>query len=263
MRAYWAIVSARYRMLLQYRAAAIAGFATQVFWGLIKVMIFAAFYRASRSPQPMSYAEVVTYVWLGQAMLRMLPWDIEGDIRQMIRSGAVAYELLRPLDLYALWYARALAWRTAPTTLRALPMFVLAMACFGMQWPASAASGLAWAAATVGALCLACAVTTLLSVSLLWTIAGDGAARLIVAGVIFLSGMIVPLPLFPDWAQTIVGLLPFRGIVDLPFRLYTGHIPPEGVWGVLGHQLAWTVGLVAFGRWLLARGTRRLVVQGG
>jgi len=263
MRAYWAIVSARYRMLLQYRAAAVAGFATQVFWGLIKVMIFAAFYRASRAPQPMSYAEVVTYVWLGQAMLRMLPWDMDGDLRAMIRSGAVAYELLRPLDLYALWFARAVAWRTAPTTLRAIPMFALAMACFGMRAPASAASGAAWLAAMVGALLLACAITTLLSVSLLWTISGDGAARLIVAGVIFLSGMIVPLPLFPDWAQSVVNVLPFRGIVDLPFRLYMGHIAPAGVWGVLAHQLAWTLGLVLFGRWLLARGTRRLVVQGG
>lgn len=263
MRAYWAIISARFRMLLQYRAAAVAGFATQVFWGLIKVMIFAAFYGAARAPQPMSYAEVVTYVWLGQAMLRMLPWDMEGDIRAMIRSGSVAYELLRPLDLYSLWYARALAWRTAPTTLRALPMFALAIPLFGMQWPASAASGLAWVAATVGALALACAITTLLSVSLLWTVSGDGAARLIVAGVIFLSGMIVPLPLFPDWAQSVIGVLPFRGLVDLPFRLYCGHIPPAGVFGVLAHQLVWTVGLVAFGRWLLGRGTRRLVVQGG
>lgn len=263
MRAYWAVISARYRMLLQYRAAAVAGFATQVFWGLIKVMIFAAFYRASRGPQPMRYAEVVTYVWLGQAMLRMLPWDMDGDIRQKIRSGAVAYELLRPLDLYALWYARAVAWRTAPTTLRALPMFVLAMAFFGMQWPASVGSGLAWLAATAGALVLACAITTLLSVSLLWTVSGDGAARLIVAGVIFLSGMIVPLPLFPEWAQRVVNVLPFRGLVDLPFRLYVGHIPPAQVVAVLAHQLAWTLGLVAFGRWLLGRGKRRLVVQGG
>lgn len=263
MRAYWAIVSARYRMLLQYRAAAVAGFATQVFWGLIRVMIFTAFYQSTTAAQPMSLAETVTYIWLGQAMLRVLPWDIEGDTRQMVRTGSVAYELLRPLDLYALWYCRAVAWRTAPTTLRAIPMFVLAIAFLGMQWPASAASGAAWAAATVGAIALSCAITALLSVSLLWTLSGEGVARLVPACVILLSGMIVPLPMFPEWAQTILAWLPFRGIVDLPFRLYTGHIPPAGVWAVLGQQLAWTVGLVLLGRWLMARGTRRLVVQGG
>jgi ABC-2 type transport system permease protein len=33
--------------------------------------------------------------------------------------------------------------------------------------------------------------------------------------------------------------------------------------GVLAHQPLWPVALVGLGRWLLARGVRRLVVQGG
>ena len=40
MKPYWAMLSARFRMLLQYRMAALAGCATQVFWGWIRVMIF-------------------------------------------------------------------------------------------------------------------------------------------------------------------------------------------------------------------------------
>ncbi len=38
-------LGARFRMLLQYRAAALAGFATQLFWGAIKLMILALFSR--------------------------------------------------------------------------------------------------------------------------------------------------------------------------------------------------------------------------
>ena len=40
MRAYTAVMSARLREALQYRAAAVAGMVTQLFWGLIRVMIF-------------------------------------------------------------------------------------------------------------------------------------------------------------------------------------------------------------------------------
>lgn len=43
MTPYLAILSARFRTLLQYRAAAAAGFGTQLFWGLIRMMIFEAF----------------------------------------------------------------------------------------------------------------------------------------------------------------------------------------------------------------------------
>jgi ABC-2 type transport system permease protein len=77
------------------------------------------------------------------------------------------------------------------------------------------------------------------------------------------SGLIVPLPLLPEWSQTAIEILPFRGIIDLPFRLYMGHIPASEVVGVLAHQAVWTVTIVVMGRLLLARGLRRIVVQGG
>jgi ABC-2 type transport system permease protein len=263
MRGYWAVVSARFRTLLQYRAAAIAGFSTQLFWGIIRVMIFYAFYQSTRAPQPMSIAEVITYIWLGQALLRIVPWDVEGDIRQMVQSGAVAYELLRPLDLYWLWYCRCVAWRTAPTVLRSGPIFVVAIPFLGMGWPASPAAAAAWVLATLGAVALSAALTAFMSVSLLWTISGQGAVRIMAGTMMLFSGLIVPLPLLPEWSQAAVAVLPFRGIMDLPFRLYMGHIPASGVVGVLAHQAAWTVAIVAMGRLLLARGLRRIVVQGG
>ncbi len=263
MRAYAAILSARFRTLLQYRAAAAAGLGTQLFWGLIRMMIFGAFYASSTQRQPMTYDEVIGYVWLGQAMFAMLPWSMDNDIRTMMRSGTVVYELLRPIDLYNAWYCRAIAMRVAPTLLRAVPMFIVAALFFGLKPPPSVASGLAWAASTLGALLLGCAITNLMSISLLWTISGEGISRLMPVAVWVLSGMVIPIPLLPDWAQPVLSFLPFGGLIDTPFRLYVGHIPAGEVAGVLLHQGVWTVALVALGRWILARGTRRLVVQGG
>lgn len=263
--AYFSLFRARFRTLLQYQAAAIAGFVTQVFWGLIKVMILEAFYRQSVRAQPMSYAEVVTYTWLGQAFFMMLPFSANPDpeVRAMMRSGAVAYELARPLDLYSLWYTRALAARSAPTLLRATPMFVAGILFLGMRPPPSLAAGFAWLLATLGALFLVSAVSTLITVTLLWTISGDGIARLVPSLALLGSGLIIPLPLFPEGMQPLLRFLPFRGMADDPFRLYIGHLPPGALWGILAHQLAWTLIFVLMGRVLLARGTHRLVVQGG
>ena len=271
LRPYRAILSARFRMLLQYRAAALAGLWTQIFFGLVLLMIYEAFYRSTTANPPMLFAEVVSYVWLGQALLAMLPWNADAELRAMIRSGTVAYELCRPIDLYSLWYARALALRTAPTILRAVPMCVFAtvvLPAVGLaEWrlasPPSTAALLAFGATLVCTVLLGCALTTLMNISLLWTISGDGAVILLTTLVTFLSGMIVPIPLFPDWAQPIVLALPFAGLIDLPFRVFTGHIPPAAVLSVLQHQIVWTVALVLFGRWLLSHGIRRVVVQGG
>ena len=126
MRAYLAIFSARFRTLLQYRAAAWAGFVTQTFWGLIRSMIFLGFYSSTSAPQPLSLEQVITYIWMGQALFAMIPWNVDRDVAAMIRTGNIAYELVRPLELYRFWFCRALAMRTAPVLLRAVPMVAVA-----------------------------------------------------------------------------------------------------------------------------------------
>lgn len=270
MSAYAALWSERYRTTLQYRAAALAGVGTQLFWGFILIMVMEAFF-AVGAPAPMSFADTVSYIWLGQALLALMPWNHDRDVEAMVRRGHVAYELLRPLDLYALWFVRAVAWRTAGASLRALPIVAIAggvLPALGAgRWalhpPASAESALAFAAALGAAVLLGGAITTLVHVSLLWTLSGEGLARLMPTLVIFFSGMVVPLPFFPDWMQPVFEVLPFRGLVDAPFRLYTGHIAPGDAAGPLALSLGWTLALVLGGRRLLARGTRRLVVQGG
>jgi len=263
MRPYRAMLSARFRLLLQYRAAAIAGFGTQLFWGLIRVMIFTAFYRSTTAPVPMSLEETVTYVWLGQALLLLMPWNWDGEIAQAIRTGNVAYELVRPADLYWLWFARGVAMRTAPALLRAVPMFVMAVAFLGMGLPPTWGAAAAFAVSIAATVLLSAAITTLLVISLFWTISGDGIVRLVAGAVMLFSGLIVPLPLFPDWAQPVLNALPFRGIGDVPFRLYMGHIPAAEAPRLVAQQLAWTAAIVLVGRFALDRARRRLVVQGG
>lgn len=271
MRAYRAVISARFRIVLQYRMAAMAGVGTQVFWGFIKIMVLAAFYRFSRTGQPMTFEQAVSYTWLGQAFLGMQPWGIDGAVRDQIRSGTIAYELARPVDLYSLWYARALGWKTATPLMRCIPIFLFAMVLLPLlgagDWalvlPASPAAGIAFAAAIAGTLLLSCAITNLLNISLLWTIGGEGVQPLVFTGVLLFSGMIIPLPLFPDWLGRILYALPFAGLADWPFRLYTGNVPAGQAPWLLAHQLGWTIALVLLGRWVLRRGMRRVVVQGG
>lgn len=270
MRAYVAIIAARFRALLQYRAAALAGLFTQTFFGSVRVMILRAFYAASAVAAPISLPHVISYVWLGQATLLLIPWRVDEDIAEQIRSGNVVYELTRPLDLYSVWFARSLAWRTAPVFLRMLPMFVVAMLIIPVVapgWelppPASAAAFVLWIACFAGAVLVSSALTTLINVSLMWTITGDGVPMLLGTCATMFGGLVIPLPLFPEWAKPVLYALPFAGMLDLPSRVFSGDIAVSSAPWVLAHQLAWTAALVALGRWLLSRGVRRLVVQGG
>ena len=64
MRPYVSVLKLRLLNGLQYRTAALAGIATQFFWGFIIIMVFQAFYSHSNTNPPMTLEEVVAYVWL-------------------------------------------------------------------------------------------------------------------------------------------------------------------------------------------------------
>ena len=263
MKPYLAILISRFLTLLQYRAAALAGIGTQLFFGFVRVMIYDGFYRSSRPPHPLTFDQVTTYIWLGQAMLLLAMLDVDKDVAAMIRTGNVAYEMTRPLDLYNLWFARAVSGRAAPLVMRAIPIFVFAGLFLGLQKPSSVGSVALFAVSVVGALLLAASMVVLMTISLLWTISGEGIYRLAGPFIFFFSGTVIPLPMFPDWMQQLIAVLPFRGLIDTPFRFYLGSFDPTATVMALLHQFVWIVTLVLLGRLILTRGLRALVVQGG
>lgn len=260
---YFAILKVRISTLFQYRLAALAGMFTQIFWGLIKIMILKAFYNHAPASQPISFTQAVTFIWLGQTFLSLLPWTLDKEVEAMIKTGNVSYELVRPLDLYFIWFFRSLAIRLVPTLMRSIPLFFVAGLFLDLSPPVSWLSFLIFLISLMLSSLVASAITTLVMISLFWTISGEGIQRLLPSVVLFFSGTIVPLPLFPDWMQPFLNLQPFRAIIDIPIRIYTGMISINETSYYLLFQLGWFLFFLFLGKWAIQLAMKRIVIQGG
>lgn len=266
MKAWMSIIKIRFHLLLQYRIAAIAGMITQFFFGMIMIMVLYGFYNSSTGEMPMDYKSAITYIWMGQAMLGMLPWNGDMEIQNLIRTGNVSYELLRPMNLYNYWFARAFALRTAPTLLKSIPLFIIALLLprdYRMNLPPNIPTFVAWIITTFGALTISCTITNIINITTLYSISGDGIQRLLSSIVTLFSGMIVPLPLFPERLKQILSYLPFSGLVDIPARFFTGEIAMNQLLGYFGFQCLWAILLYLLGQWILNKKIKDLIVQGG
>jgi ABC-2 type transport system permease protein len=267
MNAYFSIWKLRFMTGLQYRAAALAGMATQLFFGFIFIMVYVAFYEHSSVTPPMTLGELVSYIWLQQIFLGFIAlWFRDQDIFNLITSGNIAYELCRPCGLYPFWYAKLLAARLSSVLLRCIPLLSIIFFLpepYRMSLPPSAATFIMFLCALLLGLLLVVSISMLIYISVFWTMSPVGSILMIAVASEFFAGMIIPVPLMPIWLQKIIYLLPFRWTVDFPFRVYSGHIgASEALWGML-LQLIWLAALVAFGRWLMSRALRNVVVQGG
>jgi ABC-2 type transport system permease protein len=274
LRPYVAAFVSRYQLTLQYRAAALAGFVTQCWFGAVKVMVIAAFYAtapAAAAVAPITLSQAITYTWLGQGLLALLPWAADPEVASSVRTGAVGYDRMRPVDTYGFWYARAAGWMTARAAPRATLMIVfagIALPLMGFpdwswQPPPSPEAAVLFAMALCLMIALAASVIILANVLVAITLNDRGVNTLLMPTVIVFSGSLLPLQLLPDAWRTALFLQPFAGLMDIPFRIYAGNLTGLSALAGLGLQAFWTMILVLCGRTLLERAMRDLQVQGG
>jgi ABC-2 type transport system permease protein len=267
MRGYLAVFRLCFSTGLQYRSAALAGIATQFFWGFLIIMVFEGFYSQAVVDPPISLPQLVTYIWLQQAFLAFIAlWFRDNELFQLITTGNIAYELCRPSGIYGLWYAKLIAQRLSNALLRFFPILFVAFFLpqpYRLALPADLSTLLLFMITLLLGLFILVSISMLIYISTFVTMSAAGS--LLMFGVLgeFLAGMIIPVPLMPSWLQDIVNVLPFRLAADLPFRVYSGHIPKNEALALIPLQLVWLVGLVGLGKYAIGKALRRVVIQGG
>lgn len=132
-----------------------------------------------------------------------------------------------------------------------------------MILPPNILAFLAWLVTSFGALLISCAITNIINITTLYSISGDGIQRLLSAIVTLFSGMVVPLPLFPDKMKQILNYLPFSGLVDIPARFFTGEIQFNQLFNYFGFQILWALILYVLGKGILMRKIKDIIVQRG
>lgn len=266
MKKYLAFFRLRFTMGLQYRAAALAGVATQFAWGFMEILMFHAFYEAAPENFPMSLTATVSYVWLQQAFLAFfVVWMMENEIFQAIINGNIAYELCRPIHIYDMWFFRSIANRLAKAVLRCFPILILAAFLPG-TYGISRVSGIDFVLFLVTlllGLMVTVAFCMLVYALAFFTISPEGLRILIVSVVEFFSGAIIPLPFFPPGLQRILEILPFASMQNVPLRIYGGSMSGAEIKRAVLLQIIWLFVLVVIGKGLCRLAERKAVVQGG
>jgi len=264
---YRALFRIRFTNSLQYRAAAIAGLTTQFAWGFMYILAFAAFYRTNPHNFPMEFSHTVTYIWLQQAFVSLFfLWFYDYSIFESIETGAISYELVRPMDLYSRWFSTTAANRVSRTVLRAVPLIVVALILphpYRLVLPTEAVRLGLFAVSMALALGVVLAFSMLVYISAFFTINSMGARMIAAVATDFLSGAYIPLPFFPDAVRGVVELLPFGSMQNMPLLIFSGYFTGTQALRGIGLQIFWLVVLVIIGRFWMSRALKKVVVQGG
>jgi ABC-2 type transport system permease protein len=257
---YPQLLVAGYRRYASYRQATLAGLATNMVFGLLRAAVLTAVLAERGTVAGYDLLTAVTYVWLGQGLITVVLLWGDQELAHRIRTGDVVVDLGRPWDLQAAMLATDLGRAGHAVAMRLLPPAAFGALLFPFRWPERPETWLLFAASVWLAVVVSFGVRFLLNASAFWLLDVRGVMAVwgVVGGV--LSGLVVPLAWFPPWAQSVLSWTPFPSLFQSPIDVFTERGNPLAV---LATQLTWAALLLLAGRTVLARGTRRLVVQGG
>ena len=266
MRGYLSYFKTQLLTGLQYKEAALAGLATQFFWGFLNCMVYQAFY-SHASIDSISFHELICYVWLNQALFSLIiirSKDVE--MIKTIKEGTVAYELCRPYDLYWWWYLKLIAQRYGAVILRFIPVITLAVllpAPYNLTSPISLKAFLLFLITLFLGSLIIVGINLIIHSLSFFTMQDKGISSIINTIGELLSGFAVPLPLLPNLIINISEYLPFRLVGDLPFRIYSGNIAGNYAIKCIILQIIWVILLCIIGKLIMNKALKKVSIQGG
>ena len=263
-RVYWRLLAAGFRRRSAYRLAALGGLVANLTFGLLKVAIlFAAVRAAGGELHGYTTGSMSTYVWLSQGLLGAVSLDGRSDLALRVKSGQVAVDFLRPVDLQAATVADETGAALFSVLPRGLPSVLLGAVTVGLQLPANPVFYLLGAVSVVAGVVTSMATVYVIAVAGFWLVETRGLQILYMLASGFLGGLYVPITLFPRWLLTIATATPFPSMMMYPIDVLSGHGGVRYAAGLVLIQFAWLAGVAAVGQWLTRAGRRRLEVQGG
>jgi ABC-2 type transport system permease protein len=223
--------------------------------------LWTALYAQNAAPAGIPLHAMITYATVALLMSLVLEIDGTRAIRERIREGTIATDLMKPISLPLYFFSDGLG-QTLLGLLLVVPSLFFALFLVHIDVPSPATFALFAFSFALG-YGVNFFLNFLMNSVAFWTLE-TFALQLMVRWVSdLLSGQIIPLSLFFGPLGRIVNDLPFAAIYSTPLRIYIGQLGPGEIAPALVAQALWLVAFAGFGLvvWRLAQ--RHVVVQGG
>ncbi len=223
--------------------------------------VWTALYAQNAAPAGVPLHAIITYTTIALLMSLILEIDGTRMIRDRVREGTIATDLMKPINLPLYFFSDGFG-QTLLHAMLILPSLGLALFIVHIDVPPAPVL-LAFAASFLLGYGVNFLLNFLMNAVAFWTLE-TFAIQLIVRWVSdLLGGQIVPLIFFPGVLQRIVLALPFAAVYSTPLLIYTGTIAPASYPAAFATQLAWGCGFAVLATFVWRGALKRVVVQGG
>jgi ABC-2 type transport system permease protein len=263
MRLFWIITGLSIRRHLTYRAAAWAGLATNLFFGVLRAAVLLALLGSRTEIEGINAQDAITFSALTQAIIAYLSIFGWYDLMNTVHSGQIANDLLKPIAYFRYWLAIDLGRALVALLLRGVTILVIYALFVPITTPPTPAHWLALCVALALAWFVSFGWRFIVNLAAFWSPNALGIGRFAYGIAWVFSGFFMPLRFYPEWFRAICNATPFPAMVNTVVEIYLGLVEGWALLYLLAQQAAWAVLLYVAAMLIMRAGVRRLVIQGG
>jgi ABC-2 type transport system permease protein len=261
--AYVELIRIRFLTMLAYRLNFFSGILTYILYTGGYYFLWHAVYGERSSLEGMSAQQMTTYLAVAWMTRSFYYNNLDQEIAEEIKSGAVAIQLIRPYQYLLGKLTGAFGEGIFRLTFWMLPGMAAATVLFDIRWPENPSTLGLWALATLLAFFINGLLNLVFGLITFFLHNAQGLRWAKRLATDLLSGLFIPLHFYPPWAAAVIRLLPFQAIAYLPTMIFTGNLQGQAAWEAIGLQVGWILVLSVGVSLLWRRARRYLVVQGG
>lgn len=263
---YLGFVSGTFQKMLAYRLRYYTGIVSYLIYVAINYFIWKAVF-ADRAPgeriDGYDLAGMTTYVSIAWISRSFYFNNVDREIGDLVQKGEIALALSRPVSFQGTILAGAIGEGIFRFLCFMLPVGLVIFLCFPVAPPASLVGGCAFVVSLWLALLILTQLNFLVGMCAFPLKSIDGVMRAKHYLLEILSGLILPVAMFPAWLGTLSHWLPFQQISYIPTSIWLGKLNGEELALALARQAGWAVLFALLCAFVWRRVTRRLTVQGG
>lgn len=255
------VVSLEIRNILSYRVDFWTQFLVSLFSHVaIAYFLWSSIYEANQTDLigGLSFHEMMLYYLLVPLSRNIVTGQERGFMADDIYQGTLNRYLVYPLSFYFMQYLNHFARGCV-----GLMQLVIFCGGFLFFFGRPENSALSLLSVTAGILVffiaafLFYAIETIVEMTAFWA---DNVWSLSVMNkfvVSFLGGGMIPLTLFPDWAQFYLKFLPFAHLIYFPIQIFLGNATSQEIFFSISMIALWSIVFVVLGHLIWRRGLLR------
>jgi ABC-2 type transport system permease protein len=240
---------------------ALVGFGARVY---VLRFVWTQLYRTNGAvaPSGVSLHSMLTYLVIGQVLLMILQTSSTEQIREKVREGSIAIDLIRPIAFPVYLVADNLG-TVLYNALIAMPALIVSLLFIQVFPPPDMLHLVAFSVSVPLSFLVVFAVNCLANFTAFWTLETFGLQFALQFAALLLSGVIVPVFFLPPGFGAVAQYLPFAAMFSAPLSIFIGQVSGAALWATLGIQAGWATILLLVVALVWQAAKRRVIVQGG